>query len=150
MLSNVILFVVIAAGVILLLIVAMLASWYKKIPQGQALVRTGSGGTQVAFDRGMLVIPVLHMVESMDLSVKTIEIARLKEDGLICKDNLRADIKVVFFVRVNQEAKDITNVAKTIGCIRASDHETLKQLFEAKFSEALKTVGKRFNFVELY
>ena len=75
MLSNVMLFVVITASVILLLIVVMLASWYKKIPQGQALVRTGSGGTKVAFDRGMLVVPVLHMVESMDLSVKTIEIA---------------------------------------------------------------------------
>ena len=27
---------------------------------------------------------------------------------------------------------------------------TLEELFEAKFSEALKTVGKKFNFVELY
>lgn len=150
MLSNVMLFVAIAAGVIILLVLAMLASWYKKIPQGQALVRTGSGGTKVAFDRGMLVVPVLHMVEPMDLSVKTIEIARLKEDGLLCKDNLRADIKVVFFVRVNQEAKDISRVAQTIGTKRASDPDILRQLFEAKFSEALKTVGKRFEFVELY
>lgn len=145
-----ILLIIAVPALILLILVVVLASWYKKIPQGQALVRTGSGGTRVAFDRGMLVIPVLHMVESMDLSVKTIEIARLKEDGLLCKDNMRADIKVVFFVRVNQEAKDITKVAQTIGCKRASDPEILKQLFEAKFSEALKTVGKRFEFVELY
>lgn len=126
------------------------ASWYKKVPQGQALVRTGRGGTAVVFDKGMFVVPVLHMVETMDLSVKTIEIARLKGEGLICKDNMRADIKVVFFVRVNQEAGDIKKVAQTIGTERASDSEVLHKLFEAKFSEALKTVGKRFQFVELY
>ena len=125
-------------------------SWYKKVPQGQALVRTGSGGTKVVFDKGMFVIPVFHMVEQMDLSVKTIEIARLKQDGLICKDNMRADIKVVFFIRVNKETSDISTVAQTIGCARASDPTTLNNLFEAKFSEALKTAGKRFDFVELY
>jgi hypothetical protein len=41
-------------------------------------------------------------------------------------------------------------VAGAIGCVRASDQSTLENLFEAKFSEALKTVGKRFHFEELY
>ncbi len=138
---------------IVLILVALpllLAKWYQKIPQGQALVRTGRGGTQVVFENGMFVVPILHMVEVMDLSVKTIEISRLKGDGLICKDNMRADIKVVFFVRVNNEVDDIRTVAQTIGCKRASDPETLFSLFEAKFSEALKTAGKKFDFVKLY
>ncbi len=126
------------------------AMWYKKVPQGMAMVRTGKGGTHVEYDKGMHVVPVLHMMEMMDLSVKTIEIARLKEDGLICMDNIRADIKVVFFVRVNKNMDDIKNVAQTIGCKRASDPETLKNLFEAKFSEALKTVGKQMEFEQLY
>ncbi len=140
-------------GILVLIIVGCIVaaiSWYKKIPQGQALIRTGQGGTNVVFDKGMFVIPVLHMVEQMDLSVKTIEIARLKKDGLICKDNMRADIKVVFFIRVNKETADITTVAQTIGSARASDPTTLNVLFEAKFSEALKTAGKRFDFVDLY
>lgn len=144
--------IVVAIGIVILIFgfLALIASFYKKVAQGQALVRTGAGGTKVAFDSGMLVIPIAHMVETMDLSVKTIEIARLKGEGLICKDNMRADIKVVFFVRVNQEAGDIKKVAQTIGTERASDPEVLHKLFEAKFSEALKTVGKRFQFVELY
>ena len=143
----------VVGGILGLLVLGLLAAfttWYKKVAQGQALVRTGNGGTKVAFDKGMFVVPVLHMVEHMDLSVKTIEIARMKKDGLICRDNIRADIKVVFFTRVNKEVKDIITVAQTIGCGRASDTEILNNLFEAKFSEALKTVGKRFDFVELY
>lgn len=146
-----VLYVVIGAIAILLLgLIAFFISFYKKVPQGMAMVRTGSGGTKVEFDKGMFSIPVLHMVELMDLSVKTVEIGRMKEEGLICKDNIRADIKVVFFVRVNKDPEQIKNVAQSIGCKRASDPATLRQLFEAKFSEALKTVGKRFEFVELY
>ncbi|MCP3929272.1 MAG: flotillin family protein [Bacteroidetes bacterium] len=150
MLNSALLVVAVVIAVVIIGTLAAFMSWYKKVPQGQALIRTGSGGTKVTFDKGMFVIPVLHMVELMDLSVKTIEIARLKHDGLICKDNMRADIKVVFFTRVNKEAGDIVTVAQTIGCKRASDRATLHNLFEAKFSEALKTVGKRFEFVELY
>lgn len=131
-------------------ILAAIVSFYKKIPQGQAIIRTGIGGTKVAFEKGIYVVPVAHLMEKMDISVKTIEISRMQKDGLICKDNMRADIKVVFFVRVNKEAKDILVVAQTIGCARASDPTTLNTLFEAKFSEALKTVGKRFDFVDLY
>ena len=107
------------------------------------------GGTKVSFDRNV-VIPILHIVESMDISVKRIEIDRSGEDGLICKDNIRADIKVAFFVRVNKETEDVKRVAQFLGCARASDEIALRTVFEPKFSEALKTVGKQFDFVELY
>lgn len=140
-------------GISLLVIIGlavMLISWYKKVPQGKAIIRTGVGGTKVAIENGIIVIPGIQMYEVMDLSVRTIEISRMKEDGLICKDNIRADTKVVFFVRINKEVADIKKVAQSIGCQRASDIATLRELFEAKFSEAIKTVGKRFDFVELY
>ena len=126
------------------------ATFYKKIPQGKAIVRTGVGGGKVAFNRGMYVIPILHKMEIMDISVKKLQIDRMEHDGLICKDNIRADIKVAFFVRVNKNVDDVLNVAQIIGTDRASDVDTLRNLFEAKFSEALKTVGKKFDFIELY
>jgi len=143
----------IGLGLILFLVIvyfAIIAMFYKKVPQGEALVRTGFKGTKVATDRGMYVVPVFHRVEIMDISVKKIQIERLGNDGLVCKDNMRADIKVAFFVRVNSEVEFIKKVAQTIGCERASDIATLEELFEAKFSEALKTVGKKFQFTELY
>ena len=139
-------------GVLFLIIVyfAIIAMFYKKVPQGRALVRTGFGGTKVATDKGLYVVPVFHKVEIMDISVKKIQIERLGQEGLICKDNMRADIKVAFFVRVNNDVTFIKRVAQTIGVERASRIETLEDLFEAKFSEALKTVGKKFEFTELY
>ncbi|NDV66321.1 flotillin family protein [Bacteroides sp. 224] len=146
-------FVFIIAGAaifVLLVLMGMLATFYKKIPQGKAIVRTGVGGTKVAFNKGMYVIPIFHKMEIMDIALKKVQIERMQHDGLICKDNIRADIKVAFFVRVNKSINDVINVAQTIGCERASDISTLKDVFEAKFSEALKTVGKKFDFIELY
>ncbi|MEE2770988.1 MAG: SPFH domain-containing protein [Bacteroidota bacterium] len=143
----------IGLGIVLFLIVvyfAIIAMFYKKVPQGRAIVRTGFGGTKVATDKGLYVVPVFHKVEVMDISVKKIQIERLAHEGLICKDNMRADIKVAFFVRVNNDVSFIKRVAQTIGVDRASRIETLEDLFEAKFSEALKTVGKKFDFIELY
>ena len=136
--------VVIAIGFL-----ALLMKCYRKVSQGQALIRNGVGGTTVSFS-GKFVIPIMHRVEYMDISVKRIEIDRRTQQGLICKDNLRADIVVAFFVRVNNTVEDVVKVAQSLGCERASDRQALVELFDAKFSEALKTVGKQFDFVELY
>ncbi|MEQ8788845.1 MAG: flotillin family protein [Pirellulaceae bacterium] len=127
----------------------MAIRWYQKVPQGTALIRNGYGGTQVSFS-GMVVLPILHRIEEMDISVKRVEIYRHGAEGLICQDNIRADIKVCFFVRVNKTHQDVMQVAQLLGCERASREIALVELFDSKFSEALKTVGKQFDFVDLY
>lgn len=144
------LYVVISVAVLILagaLITVM--TCFKKVDQGKALVRNGVGGTKVSF-AGMIVFPVIHRVETMDISVKRIEIDRQGKNGLICMDNMRADIKVAFFVRVNKTPEDVLKVAQSVGCLRASVPESVVELFDAKFSEGLKTVGRQFQFVELY
>ncbi|WP_390621025.1 flotillin family protein [Gimesia alba] len=141
---------VIIGGAILFGLAVAISRFYRKVGPEEALVLTGAGGLRVATGEGIIVIPVLHRADQMDLSVKRIEIARKGEVGLICRDNIRADIEVAFFVRVNNTVGDIRNVAQSLGCDRASSREALVELFDAKFSEALKTVGKHFDFVELY
>lgn len=126
------------------------SKFYRKPGPEEAIVRTGVKGLSVVTGRGMMVVPLIQEAHVMDLSVKRILISRDGEDGLICQDNMRADIKVTFFVRVNNQVNDIKTVAETIGPRRASTQDKLEELFEAKFSEALKTVGKNFEFVQLY
>lgn len=149
MLGNSLLITMIAIIVVVIGLLVWIISMYKKIIQGKVIVRTGAGGTKVFFNAG-LVVPVLHKMEIMDISVKKLDVERTGVNGLICKDNIRADIKVTFFIKINKSTADIINVAQTIGCERASEIDVLRQLFDAKFSEALKTVGKKFDFVELY
>ncbi len=145
-----IILVSIGAFVIVLIgLLALFSRFYRKVDQGKVIIRNGVGGNKVSFG-GILVLPIIHKYEIMDISVKRVEIAREGKDGLICKDNLRADIRVAFFVRVNQTREDVLKVAQLLGCQKASDPKTLMDFFDAKFSEALKTVGKKFDFVQLY
>ena len=86
-------YVLIVAGALLAVgIVAMFVNCYHKVEQGSALIRNGVGGTRVSFG-GMLVFPVIHRYELMDISVKRIEIDRMNTDGLVCKDNMRAETR---------------------------------------------------------
>ena len=144
--------ILVSVGAVVIIIgglLALFARFFHKVEQGKVIVRNGVGGPTVSFG-GMFVVPIIHRAEVMDISVKRVEIAREGKDGLICKDNLRADIRVAFFVRVNQTREDVLKVAQLLGCAKASDPKTLMEFFDAKFSEALKTVGKKFDFVQLY
>ncbi|NUT52831.1 MAG: flotillin family protein [Saccharothrix sp.] len=127
----------------------LISRLFRKIDQGKALIISKVRKVDVTFT-GAVVLPVLHRAEIMDISVKTIEIRRAGQEGLICQDNIRADIRITFFVRVNKTVEDVIKVAQAIGTARASDEATLQELFNAKFSEALKTVGKQLDFIDLY
>ncbi len=137
-------------GVMSVGIVMLVLRFFQKVQQGKALIVNTMKTEPVVSFTGRIVLPVIHKSEVMDISLKTIEIDRRGQEGLICKDNIRADIKVAFFVRVNKTPEDVLKVAQAIGCERASDKSTLEELFNAKFSEALKTVGKQLDFEDLY
>ncbi|WP_217185096.1 flotillin family protein [Streptomyces sp. AC495_CC817] len=132
-----------------LLAVLVVARLFRKVEQGKALIVSKMRKVDVTFT-GQVVLPVLHKAEVMDISVKTIEITRAGREGLICQDNIRADIRISFFVKVNKTVEDVIKVAQAVGTARASDRDTLQELFHAKFSEALKTVGKQLDFTDLY
>lgn len=121
----------------------------RKIHPGKAGISVGLGGLRVAFDY-MIRLPIVQSFEEMDISVKKLEIHRKGKDGLVCKDNIRADISVAFYIRVEATEESVKKVSQTLGVDRVSDMNQLRELFEAKFSEALKTAGKQMEFHELF
>lgn len=129
---------------------AILKAFYHKVAQGTALIVNDTSATPKVHFTGALVWPIIHKKELMNISLITLDVDRRGRDGLICKDNLRADITVAFYLRVNETPQDVLRVAKAIGADRASDKEAVDQLFSAKFSEALKTVGKQIDFIQLF
>lgn len=122
-----------------------------KLEQGHALVisNTRSQSVRVSFNGG-IIWPLFDKAETMDISLRTIEIERKGIDGLICRDNIRADISVSFYIKVERNEDSVLAVAQNVGCDRAADLDTMKKLFSAKFADALKTAGKRMDFEELY
>ncbi|MBX9401324.1 flotillin family protein [Lysobacter sp. BMK333-48F3] len=135
---------------ILFVMLLMFKAFYIKVPQGTALIVNDMSSTPKVHFTGALVYPVIYKKEFMQISLITLEVDRRAKDGLICRDNMRADITVAFYLRVNETQQDVLKVAKAIGVDRASDRAAVNELFNAKFSEALKTVGKQIEFVKLF
>ncbi|SEK88702.1 Uncharacterized membrane protein YqiK, contains Band7/PHB/SPFH domain [Pseudoxanthomonas sp. GM95] len=144
---------VIGVGILLVLmlgVAGLFKAFYRKVDQGVALIVNDMSATPKVHFTGALIIPVLYRAEQMQISLITLQVDRRGKEGLICKDNMRADIAVAFYLRVNETQADVLRVAKAIGADRASDKDAVDELFNAKFSEALKTVGKKFDFTELF
>lgn len=141
-------------------IIIFITSCYKRISKtGEALIITRFGNkNQEATLSGAFVWPVVNNVERMDITRKSIAIVREgvkgkvgdEYEGLHCKDNIRANIIVNLYFGVNPVPEDVIQVAKNFTAFGASDLETLKIHFAPKFSEALKTAIKHFDFADLY
>ena len=144
---------VIGLGVLLVValgIFGLFKAFYRKVDQGTALIVNDMSAQPKVHFTGALIIPVLYKAEEMQISLITLQVDRRGKEGLICRDNMRADISVAFYLRVNETQADVLRVAKAVGAARASDKHAVDELFNAKFSEALKTVGKRFEFIDLF
>ncbi|MEH6824251.1 MAG: hypothetical protein V7629_10120 [Motiliproteus sp.] len=136
--------------IVLLGLAGLFKAFYIKVAQGTALIVNDMSSKPKVHFTGALVYPIIYKKEMMKISLITLEVDRRAKDGLICADNMRADITVAFYLRVNETAADVLRVAKSIGAERASDKAAVYDLFAAKFSEALKTVGKQIDFVQLF
>jgi uncharacterized membrane protein YqiK len=145
---------IVLIAVVLAFVVALigfvLSRFYRKVPQSQALIINKMNDRLDVTFTGATSLPIIHKAEVMDIGVRVIEVAKDGTDGLICRDNIRADIRVSFYIRVNPVKEDVLKVAKLLGVSNASNSEALYLLFSAKFAEALKTAGKQLDFVELY
>lgn len=128
----------------------ILLSSRRKVDAGQALVVHKLSGEPEVYFQDTSVMPLVHRAEIMDISVKAITVRREGRQGLVCRDNIRADIEMVFFMRVNRTKEDVLKVAQSVGCARVSDPEACSALFHAKLSEAISTVGKQIDFEDLF
>ncbi|MBN8589371.1 MAG: hypothetical protein J0L94_13750 [Rhodothermia bacterium] len=151
--ESFILTIAVVVGVILLVLVflSMLNRFLVKAEAGQALVKTGFGLSKPGvYLSSVISIPLLHKTERIDLTVKTVRTVRRVHESLSCADGIRAEVEVDFYIKINPVEEDIRHVASTIGCGRASDIAILRELFEAKFADALKTAGAVLTFDQLY
>ncbi|MBQ4803284.1 hypothetical protein J8L88_10530 [Aquimarina sp. MMG015] len=151
--ENLIPFMGIAIGLIILIILfnfIILIISYKKPKQGQAIIRSGLKGVRIGLYRGIYVIPLFHKMEYIDLTLKKINIEHKENQSVICKDFIRADIKVNFHLSISNTPDDILRTSTLIGCEKTFDETKIKDIFLTKFSEVLKTIAFTFEYGELH
>ena len=91
----------------------------------------------------------IHEITWVDLGTMAIEIERTEQNALLTKDPQYADIKAIFYIKVNPTVEGIIDAARTIGG-KAVDANAVKTLVEAKLDGALRDVAATFTLMSLH
>lgn len=152
----------ISVGVILALAIGVfLASMYKKVTVGsRVIIARRFNGKRDVSTTGLVVVPFFHSYEYLDMAIKSIpferssKIAKTEQggayDSLYAKDNIKVDLRVCFYLNINPTPEAIIQVVEKHGAENAGSAEYLRKHFGPKFSEALKTAVKKFDYQDLH
>ena len=144
--------IAIIAGVIVATVLTLgliVTRLYKRATKEIGFVRTGFGGEKVVINGGALVLPVLHETMPVNLNTVRLAVERKNTDALITLDRLRIDVKAEFYVRVRPDMESIATAAQTLG-LRTMHPESLKELIEGKFVDALRSVAAGMTMAQLH
>ena len=148
----------VALAVVLLLLLVLVRSVmrsYVKTPANRSFVRTGglsqkvNNPPKVVMNGGAWVFRAIHEITWVDLGTMAIDIERTENNALLTKDPQYADIKAIFYVKVNPTVEGIIDAARTIGS-KQVDVNAVKQLVEAKLDGALRDVAASFTLMSLH
>ena len=104
---------------------------------------------KVVMNGGAWVFRAIHEITWVDLGTMAIDIERTENNALLTKDPQYADIKAIFYVKVNPTVEGIIDAARTIGS-KQVDVNAVKQLVEAKLDGALRDVAASFTLMSLH
>jgi uncharacterized membrane protein YqiK len=127
-----------------------LLNWlYLRSSKERAFVRTGLGGQKVVMNGGAFVLPIVHEVVPVNMNTLRLEVARGRDKAIITHDRMRVDVTAEFYVRVQASADAIASAAQTLGQ-RTLQPETLKELVEGKFVDALRSVAAEMTMEQMH
>ena len=122
-----------------------------KIPKADvALVRTGGAKEKIVYTGGLWVNTIIHEIKEMSLNTMRIEVVREQSDSLITNDFNRADVEVVFYLKVTPEedGEDILKAAQALGD-KSMTPETVRELIEPMLDGALRSVAAESEIQDL-
>lgn len=142
-------------GIVFLVFLAMIVKSYVKAPANRSFVRTGGffrapdAQPKVVMNGGAWVFGFIHEITWVDLGTMAIEIERTEQNALLTRDPQYADIRAIFYIKVNPTVEGIIDAARTIGA-KVVDAQAVKQLVDAKLDGALRDVAATFTLMSLH
>jgi uncharacterized membrane protein YqiK len=142
------------AAIILVVIAIAILWWilsrlYQRSTSELSFVRTGFLGRKVVISGGAFVIPVLHEVTRIGMNTVRVGIRLENERSLITHDRMRINVDADFYVRVEPEREAVATAAQTLGS-KTMSPEALKDLMEAKFTDALRAATAEKSMEDLH
>ena len=142
--------VVIVVAIVAIVVLWVLFWWlYQRATKEVAFVRTGLGGQKVVQNGGAFVVPVLHDVTRVTMGTYRLEVSRRERTSIITRDRLRVDVTAEFYVRVGARPEAIAIAAQSLGS-KTGRAESMRDLLEGRFVDALRTVAAEMTMQELH
>ncbi|MCE2402355.1 hypothetical protein J4G08_15905 [Candidatus Poribacteria bacterium] len=140
---------VIAVVFIGALTVSVLSVIRYRIPKADvALVRTGGAKEKIRITGGLWVNTIIHEIKEISLNTMRIEVVRETSDSLITNDFNRADVEVVFYLKVDPDDEDILKAAQALGD-KSMTPETIRELIEPMLDGAIRSVAAESEIQDL-
>src|SRR3954447_3151410 len=140
----------IAAGVfVLLVLMSVIAKFYRRCGADEALVRTGSGGNRVVIGGGINCYPVLHQLMRVSLRSVKLCVERSARNALVTKDKIKANVTTELYIKVEPLAEDVLAAARSFGDRNVDEH-VIADLIEGKLTDALRSVAANQTFMALH
>lgn len=141
-------------GLIILVVVVFVATillryFYRRATKDLAFVRTGFMGEKIVVDGGALVIPVLHEITRVTMTLMRVELRLGNELAVITKDRLRVNLIAEFFVKVGPSREFVSRAAQSLGRMNWTVEQT-RQLLEGRLAAALRAVAAQMTLEELH
>ena len=147
-LGAVVLWIILLA--IVIVVAVYLLHWlYRRSSKETSFVRTGFGGQKVVINGGAFVLPIVHEVTPVNMSTLRLEVRRGAESALITRNRMRVDVVAEFYVRVKPIADAVAAAAQALGR-RTLEPDSLKELLEGKFVDALRSVAAEVTMEEMH
>ncbi len=141
--------IIILLAIIIAVVVYLLHWLYRRSSKDISFVRTGYGGEKVVMGGGALVLPIVHQVTEVSMNTLRLEVKRVRERSLITKDHMRVEVGTEFYVRVIPSEQAVSIAARTLGS-RTMDPESLKELVEGRFTNAMSVVAAQMSLKEMH
>ena len=139
---------ILLAGIAIAVAVYLLYWLYQRSSKEVSFVRTGFGGEKVVLSGGALALPIIHNITQVGMKTLRLEVQRGGEKALITKDRMRVEVVAEFYLRVRPDKESVAAAAQSLGP-RTMDAESLKDLVQGRFVDALGTVAAQMAMDEM-
>lgn len=144
----------VTAALVLLLIVSIWAYTrvYVITPNNEAFVRTGGvfiKRKKVILNGGCIVLPGFHELTRVPLREISIDVERTGKLAVRTKDYLRADMRVTFYVCINEIEEDVLMAAARLSNQGKITPDIIKNALEKRADDAIRAAAKTKDLAEI-
>ncbi|MGK7927844.1 MAG: flotillin family protein [Spirulina sp.] len=146
-----------AAGIVGIIVLLVLGLWAYKLvynitPNNEAFVRTGGlfvKQQRVIINGGCVVLPGFHELTRVPLREISIDVERTGDLAVRTQDYLRANMRVTFYVCINNDEQDIKMAAARLSKKSKISEIDIKDALEKRADDAIRAAAKRKSLAEI-